>query len=474
MKVSQFLNDYSKILKDNEGCLFIGAGATIESGMPLWGNITDEILSNLGINKEELSFDLINQYGLENTVIAQYYQNQIGKHQFNAFLSSHLENKYKDNDLLNELLKLPFKNIWTTNFDDAIEKELIRMSHSYISLYHEDDMNQIFNYDKIIYKVNGTRNHQNNLIFTKENFEKIRLSRANMLEQLKRALISKSFLFVGYSFNDKVILDCIAELKSIFENLPRHYCFMERKQVDSLEAKLQDLKIEELKRYNIHTILINKFSYDLPRIYDNLQKLIRFNNIFISGSNFKNDENTNLLLKHLSLKLFEKGYKIINGFGYGIGNLLIETILETESKLHRNDSSYYTVNFDKYICVRPFPLGKRHLYPQYRKNMINQVQNCIFIGGAEFKFDSQNPQKLDSGMYDEYTIAKQFNRNILPINNSGYQAKRIYLEEKQNGKSLPEFPNTIADLSSVEETVNMVINYLNDQKMKLLALDDLD
>lgn len=474
MKVSQFLNDYSKILKNKEGCLFIGAGATIESGMPLWGNITDEILSNLGINKNDLSFDLINQYGLENTVIAQYYQNQIGKHQFNAFLSSHLENKYKDNNLLNELLKLPFKNIWTTNFDDAIEKELIRMSHSYISLYHEDDMNQIFNYDNIIYKVNGTRNHQKDLVFTKENFEKIRLSRAKMLEQLKRALITKSFLFVGYSFNDRVVLDCIAEIKSVFENLPRHYCFMERKQIGTIEEKLQDLKIEELKRYNIHTVLINKFSYDLPRIYDNLQKLIRFNNIFISGSNFKNDENTNFLLKQLSLKLFEKGYKIINGFGYGIGNLLIETIIETENNIHRNDSSYYTVNFDKYICVRPFPLGKRNLYPQYRKNMISQVQNCIFIGGAEFKFDAQNPQKLESGMYDEYLIAKQYNRNILPICNSGFQAKRIYTDEIKNDKLLPEFPCSISDSNSIEKTVNIIINYLNEQRIKLLTLNDLD
>lgn len=157
---------------------------------------------------------------------------------------------------------------------------------------------------------------------------------------------------------------------------------MERKQIGTIEEKLQNLKIEELKRYNIHTVVINKFSYDLPRIYDNLQKLIRFNNIFISGSNFKNDENTNSLLKQLSLKLFEKGYKIINGFGYGIGNLLIETIIETENNMHQNDSSYYTVNFDKYICVRPFPLGKRNLYPQYRKNMNNAGAKLYFYWGS--------------------------------------------------------------------------------------------
>lgn len=471
MKVSQFLNDYSNILKNNEGCLFVGAGATIASGMPLWGNITDEMLANLEIDKNELTFDIINEYGLENTIIAQFYQNQIGKHQFNAFLSSHLENKYKNNDLLNELLKLPFKNIWTTNFDDAIEKELIRLSHSYISLYHEDDMNQISNYDNIIYKVNGTRNHQKDLIFTKENFEKIRLSRVKILEKLKRVLMTKSFLFVGYSFNDRVVLDCIAELKSVFENLPRHYCFMERKQLGSIEEKLQNLKIEELKRYNIHTVLINKFSYDLPRIYDNLQKLIRFNNIFISGSNFRNDENINNLLKKLSLKLFEKGYKIINGFGYGIGNLLIETIIETENNLHSNDSSYFCVDFDKYICVRPFPLGKRNLYPQYRENMINQVQNCLFIGGAEFKFNPNNPGKMESGMYEEYLIAKKFKRNIFPIYNSGYQANRIFNDEKSD---IPKLPDNISTYENIEKTVNCVIKYLNEQKMKLLILDNLD
>ena len=306
---------------------------------------------------------------------------------------------------------------------------------------------------------------------TKENFEKIRLSRVKILEKLKRALMTKSFLFVGYSFNDRVVLDCIAELKSVFENLPRHYCFMEQKQVGSIEEKLQNLKIEELKRYNIHTVLINKFSYDLPRIYDNLQKLIRFNNIFISGSNFKNDENINDLLKKLSLKLFEKGYKIINGFGYGIGNLLIETIIETENKLHYNDSSYFCVDFDKYICVRPFPLGKRNLYPQYRENMINQVQNCLFIGGAEFKFNPNNPDKMESGMYEEYLIAKKFNRNIFPIYNSGYQAKRIFNEEKGD---IPKLPDNISTYENIEKTVNSIIKYLNEQKMRLLTLDNLD
>lgn len=103
-----------------------------------------------------------------------------------------------------------------------------------------------------------------------------------------------------------------------------------------------------------------------------------------------------------------------------------------------------------------------------------QVQNCIFIGGAEFKFDSQNPQKVESGMYDEYLIAKQYSRNILPICNSGFQAKRIFLEEIKASKLLPEFPNSISDSISIEKTVNIVINYLNEQRMKLLILDDLD
>ena len=106
--------------------------------------------------------------------------------------------------------------------------------------------------------------------------------------------------------------------------------------------------------------------------------------------------------------------------------------------------------------------------------MISQAQNCIFIGGAEFKFDAQNPQKLESGMYDEYLIAKQYNRNILPICNSGFQAKRIYTDEIKNDKLLPEFPCSISDSNSIEKTVNIIINYLNEQRIKLLTLDDLD
>ena len=103
--------------------------------------------------------------------------------------------------------------------------------------------------------------------------------------------------------------------------------------------------------------------------------------------------------------------------------------------------------------------------------MINQVQNCLFIGGAEFKFNPNNPDKMESGMYEEYLIAKKFNRNIFPIYNSGYQAKRIFNEEKGD---IPKLPDNISTYENIEKTVNSVIKYLNEQKMRLLILDNLD
>ncbi|MDE7477166.1 MAG: hypothetical protein K2M91_04310, partial [Lachnospiraceae bacterium] len=72
--------EYKKLITearhDGQLVIFVGAGASIYSGMPTWGQAVKEIADHLGIYDEPLDF----------LRIPQYYFNARGKKEYTKFL----------------------------------------------------------------------------------------------------------------------------------------------------------------------------------------------------------------------------------------------------------------------------------------------------------------------------------------------------------------------------------------------------
>lgn len=88
---------------------------------------------------------------------------------------------------------------------------------------------------------------------------------------LKRQLVLDSFLFIGYSFTDDLVLNALREIKEVFPNQGKiHYRFVKRKDNEKSTQEYSKLEAQYYyDKYNIRTIYISDFN-DIDFTYKTL------------------------------------------------------------------------------------------------------------------------------------------------------------------------------------------------------------
>ena len=121
-------------------------------------------------------------------------------------------------------------------------------------------------------------------------------------------------------------------------NVTEHYCFFKRvsrKDYDNDrdygydEAK-QELRARDLARYGIQTFFVDEYE-DITQILEQVEKTVKRNNVFISGSAAEYGEWTKEdalgLAGNIASALVKKDFKITSGFGLGLGSSVINAAL---------------------------------------------------------------------------------------------------------------------------------------------------
>lgn len=152
------------------------------------------------------------------------------------------------------------------------------------------------NTDVIVYKMHGDIDNAYDAVITKEDYELYETKRELYSQALKGDLVSKTFLFIGFSFDDPNLSYILSRVRTMVgENGRLHYCFMRKVNKDDPKYKgkdekefiydevKQDLKIKDLKRYNIHVLLVDKYE-EITEILQNIAYLVNYKNVFVSGS----------------------------------------------------------------------------------------------------------------------------------------------------------------------------------------------
>ena len=132
-----------------------------------------------------------------------------------------------------------------------------------------------------------------------------------------------------------------------------------------------------------------------------------------------------------------RGYRVINGFGNGVGEYVLNGALENL------DSTKRKKMLDQLVLL-PFPLSlgkeKAETYRKYRESMIQQSGISLFLFGNKF----EDGKIVDSnGMYQEYMVAQKFGSLPLPIEVTGFMAKSIYDDAILNFNSFTSDTNYI-------------------------------
>ena len=131
-----------------------------------------------------------------------------------------------------------------------------------------------------IFKLNGDIDNLKHAVITKKDLEEYFEKHRLLLSFFKRELVVKSFLIIGYSFTDSLILSCISELSQAFDGEhPYHYTIMKKSNEPDFINFVSDLEI----RYHIKTLLIEDYD-EIKEILRDINYYTNQYNVFISGS----------------------------------------------------------------------------------------------------------------------------------------------------------------------------------------------
>jgi len=171
--------------------------------------------------------------------VAQYYRNtratraSINQAIMNAFTKS-----VNINENIKVLTRLPVFTYWTTNYDTLIEDGIKEANRNPDVKSEPEQLSTTKpNRDAVVYKMHGDATNPAHAVLTKYDYEMYEQKRPLFRTALKGDLISKTFLFIGFSFEDPNLDYILGQIHSLLgEDIHDHYCFFKRIQCEEYSS----------------------------------------------------------------------------------------------------------------------------------------------------------------------------------------------------------------------------------------------
>ncbi len=460
-EIEIFINDFVKDLNEETAAIFAGAGLSIPAGFVNWTELMTEIAQDLGldINVEK---DLVS--------IAQYHVNEnLTRSKLNRKILEEFTEDTSETENHRIIARLPISSIWTTNYDELIEKTFLK-ENKVIDVKYRN--NQLLTTkpkrDIVIYKMHGDVNHPDEAILTKEQYEQYHQTHEPFINALTGELTTKTFLFIGFSFSDPNLDYVLSRLNFRFHKDKRqHYCFVKKhilgdsqnpdKATFDYNTRRQTLAINDLKRYGIKSLLINNYN-EITKILLEIEYRYKKRTIFISGSAedyspFDRNDAVGFIHK-LSKIIIENDFRIVNGFGWGVGSSVINGALEA---IYKNPSRFS----ENQLILKPFPqfrTGEKELnvlWEEYRQKMISHCGISIFVFGNK-QVDGKIVEA--NGVIREFEISKDNGNICIPVGLTNHASMKIYQEIAKEPNRYYENPTviipTLENLASPDTTLS--------------------
>ena len=190
---------------------------------------------------------------------------------------------------------------------------------------------------------------------------------------------------------------------------------------------------------------------------------------------------TRLFLKTLSEKLVTNNYKVLTGYGIGVGPAVMSGIFEGCNKLGIPLKEY-----SNHFSAFPFPRNDESaqqedlskIKSKNRELLCAKAQICIFAFGNKGKKSDNNDLTAD-GMNDELCLVSENKALIVPLASTGGTAKKIYERiktsegvEKYIKPFFVEKHKFTAIKNNIDDEVNNYMNLL--KKLNSRSLENKD
>ena len=205
----RFVKDFVEHLFAGDAGIFAGAGLSAGAGFVNWAGLLADVAEDfeLQIDRET---DLIS--------LAQFHINAKGRNKINQKILEEFTVEVEETENHRILARLPIGTIWTTNYDtlieDSIKKagKLADVKHTVPQLANSKPKK-----DVTVYKMHGDVNHPNDAIITKDDYETYHVKYQPYVTALSSDLITKTFLFLGFSFTDPNLDYILSRVRMNFE-----------------------------------------------------------------------------------------------------------------------------------------------------------------------------------------------------------------------------------------------------------------
>jgi hypothetical protein len=434
IKADTFIRDYGRRLGEGAGAIFAGAGLSRAAGFVDWKGLMSGIARDLDL-KIDRENDLV--------ALAQYHINERhgNRAELNNILIQQFTQDAQETQNHKLIARLPIHTVWTTNYDELLEKSFVKQDKR-VDVKVDPQTLAIHKpgTDVTVFKMHGDVSAPHKAVLTKEDYETYAEERELFTIRLKGDLVTQTFLFLGFSFTDPNIEYILSRIRGLLgQNTPTHYCIMRRperplkaagtKKADyEYECRKLSLRVSDLQRYGIQTVLIDEYS-EITTLLQELNRRAFLRNIFVSGSWAAGLETFDLgrlrgFSRLLGKEIIRRGYNLVSGYGWGIGSELIVGALDAA------DEKFSTLH-DR-LVLRPFPRSvenerKPKVYREWREAMLGLSGISIFVAGNKPDRDTKQIIRGD-GVMQEFEIGTTppLNNFPIPIGATGYAARDIW------------------------------------------------
>lgn len=416
--IEEFIDAYVVALQQDRAAVFLGAGTSKTCGYVDWAELMRPVARHLDLDvTQETDYALLAQYyvneernrgGLNNLLFDSMTPDRTTYSEHHAILS-----------------RLPVSVYWTTNYDELMEKALeAEGKKTDVKTCVNSFLRSVRESDVTLYKMHGEASKIHNVIITRRDYERYDEKYWIFREQFKCHYVSKTFLFIGFSFSDPHINFLLGQIKNGYEeDMPTHY-YITRKEEDDYLQKRQKHQIAFLRTYGIRTVLIEDYSMLVP-ILKEIENRHNRNYVLIAGSadgyGDWSSRRAGLFLYHLGYRLREKGYQPVSQMGNNVGKL----VMQGANKWEQGHAGPYKAWMQK---ILPPPLEED---AGWASLSYSGIGSCIYLFGNK----EENGKLVDMPVWEqELNAFRRSDLNIVPVASTGFAAQRMW-------KRISDFPD---------------------------------
>lgn len=427
----RLVDTLSKEMAEGNLAIFAGAGFSQGAGFVNWKTLLKPIA-------DELDLDIDRETDL--VALAQYHANANGanRSKLDQMLVTEFSTKVKVTVNHEILARLPIQTYWTTNYDKLIEtalgenEKVADVKHTVKQLATTKPKR-----DAVVYKMHGDVEHASEAVLIRDDYERYHVKMQPYITALSGDLIAKTFLFLGFSFTDPNLDYILSRVRIQYAKHQRqHYCILRKvsQEKDEPQAdfeyrvRKEELFKQELLRFGIKAVYVDDFK-EITAILQEIEHRHKRKTIFISGAAhdyrpWTESESTHFVYK-LSKAISKEQYRVISGFGLGIGSAVISGVIEqTLMNGHRLDSDQ--------LILRPFPQSQsgerplKELWTEYRRDMLAHTGIALFLFGN--KLNPNGDVVLSNGMREEFDLAVAGGVFVIPVGITGSISADLWKE----------------------------------------------